>query len=137
MVKFKFLIWAVVVSAMVSFSVSAQTPNPQDGAPPAAAPGNAPTRVSAADQDKKVTKRVPPVYPKEAYDSKLTGVINLETTIGVDGKVISVTLRGKGDDLLVKAAMDAVKQWVYKPTKVNGMPIEVVTIVSVNFKVGE
>jgi len=110
-------------------TASAQTP-PQ---------ANPPTRIASAEQEKKLTKRVAPIYPKEAFDAKLTGVITLETTIGVDGKVTNVRLIGKGEDLLVKAAMTAVKQWVYKPTKdkETGKPIEVVTIVQLNFKVGE
>ena len=127
MSKFRLFIWSVVVTVVLAVSLSAQTP-----AKPA-------TRVSSAEQEKKLTKKVNPVYPKEAFDSKLTGVISLETTIGVDGKVTNLRLIGTGNELLVKAAEDAVKQWVYKPTKdkETGMPIEVVTIVQINFKVGD
>jgi protein TonB len=139
MSEFKLLIRAVIMTTVVAGSLWAQAPQQEGNAPSAAAPAKAPVHVAAADQDKKVTKRVAPVYPKDAYDAKLTGVINLEVTIGVDGKVTNVAQRGKGDDALVKAAMDAVKQWVYKPTKdkESGMPVEVITIVSINFKVGE
>ena len=82
-------------------------------------------------------KKVAPVYPKEAFDAKLTGIVNLETTISVDGKVTNVRPIGNANALLVKAAEDAVKQWTYKPTTINGMKVEVITIVSINFKVGE
>jgi len=105
--------------------------------PPATASAIVPTHVPAAQQEKKLTKKVAPVYPKEAFDAKLTGVVNLETTIGVDGKVTNVRPIGNADALLLKAAEDAVKQWVYKPTTINGMKVEVITIVSINFKVGE
>jgi outer membrane biosynthesis protein TonB len=64
-------------------------------------------------------------------------VISLEVTIGFDGKVTKVRPVSNGDPLLVKAAEDAVKQWVYKPTMVDKMPVEVLTIVSIKFKVGE
>jgi protein TonB len=104
---------------------------------PAQTPEKVPTRVPAAVQEKKLTKKVDPVYPKEAFDAKLTGVISLEVTIGVDGKVTKVRPVSNGDPMLIKAAEDAVKQWVYKPTMVDKMPVEVLTIVSIKFKVGE
>jgi protein TonB len=120
---------------LVSVSVPAQTP--PENAPPAAAPAKTPIRVASAVQEKKLTKKVAPVYPKEAFDAKLTGVISLEVTIGVDGKVTNVRPVSTGNALLIKAAEDAVRQWVYKSTVVDKMPVEVMTIVSINFKVGE
>jgi outer membrane biosynthesis protein TonB len=51
--------------------------------------------------------------------------------------VTNVRPIGNASALLVKAAEDAVKQWTYKPTTINGMKVEVITIVSINFKVGE
>jgi protein TonB len=136
MSKFKFTIWPAIAFVAISLSISAQTPQPEN-TPPAAATAKAPKRVPSAEQEKMLKKKVAPIYPKDAYDAKLTGVISLETTIGVDGKVTNLRLIGLGDPLLVKAAEDAVKQWVYKPTMEKGMPIEVVTIVQLNFKVGE
>jgi periplasmic protein TonB len=53
-------------------------------------------------------------------------------TIGVDGKVKKVTVV-KGHPMLVKAASDAVLQWLYKPTMLNGLPVEGQTQVLVNF----
>jgi protein TonB len=125
----------VLLASFVSVSVPAQTP-PQN-TPQAAAPAKAPIRVASAIQEKKLTKKVAPLYPKEAFDAKLTGVISLEVTIGADGKVTNVRPVSNGNALLIKAAEDAVRQWVYKPTVVDKMPIEVLTIVSINFKVGE
>ena len=136
MSKTTFLFGAVILSAAVALSVSGQT-EPQANTPPANASTTAPTHVPAAQQEKKLTKRVAPVYPKEAFDAKLTGIVNLETTISVDGKVTNLRPIGNADPILLKAAEDAVKQWVYKPTTVNGMKVEVITIVSINFKVGE
>jgi protein TonB len=134
MSKIRFVIGTLALALIASLSVSAQSTQQTD-TPQATTP--APTRVPAAEQEKKLSKRVAPIYPKDAYDAKLTGIVNLETTIGADGKVTNVRPLGNANALLVKAAEDAVKQWVYKPTTVNGMKIEVVTIVSINFKVGE
>ena len=136
MSKIKFLFGAILLTTAGAFFVSAQT-EPQSDTPPANASTSVPTHVPAAQQEKKLTKKVAPVYPKEAFDAKMTGIVNLETTIGVDGKVTSVRPIGNANALLVKAAEDAVKQWIYKPTTVNGMKVEVITIVSINFKVGE
>jgi protein TonB len=127
---------AIILTVAGALFVSAQT-EPQSNTPPATASANIPTHVPAAQQEKKLTKKVAPVYPKEAFDAKVTGIVNLETIISVDGKVTNVRPIGNANSLLVKAAEDAVKQWVYKPTTVNGMKVEVITIVSINFKVGE
>jgi len=136
MLKIKILLGAILLTGAGAIFVSAQT-EPQANTPPENASASVPTHVPAAQQEKKLTKKVAPGYPKEAYDAKMTGIVNLETTIGVDGKVTSVRPIGNANSLLVKAAEEAVKQWVYKPTTVNGMKVEVITIVSINFKVGE
>jgi TonB family protein len=136
MSKTTILCGAIILTAAGVLSVSGQT-EPQSNTPPANASTTVPTHVPAAQQEKKLTKRVAPVYPKEAFDAKLTGIVNLETTIGVDGKVTNLRPIGNANSILLKAAEDAVKQWVYKPTTVNGMKVEVITIVSINFKVGE
>ncbi len=127
MSKIRSAILAMTMISMFSISLAAQT----------SAPAVAPTRVSNAEQEKRLTKRVNPKYPKEAFDAKLTGMINLELVIDKEGKVSSVRVLGKGEDLLIKSATDAVKQWTYKPYKVDGKAVEVVTIVTINFKVGE
>jgi protein TonB len=136
MPKITFLFGSIILTVAVAGFVSAQT-EPKSEAPPATPSANVPTHVPAAQQEKKLTKKVAPVYPKEAFDAKLTGIVNLEITISVDGKVTNVRPIGNASALLVKAAEDAVKQWTYKPTTINGMKVEVITIVSINFKVGE
>ena len=136
MSKIGFLFGAIIFTVAGVLFASAQT-EPQTSTPPATAPAIPPTHVPAAQQEKKLSKRVNPVYPKEAFDAKLTGIVNLETTIDADGKVTNVRPIGNANELLLKAAEDAVKQWVYKPTTINGMKVVVITIVSINFKVGE
>jgi protein TonB len=79
-----------------------------------------------------LTKKVPPVYPEEARAARIQGTVVLHTIIGKDGAVKEVTVVS-GDSALVKAAVDAVQQWRYRPTQLNGNPVEVDTTVAVNF----
>ena len=60
------------------------------------------------------------------------GVVELTATIGTDGKVKSVKV-DKGHPLLTKAAIDAVMQWVYRPTLLNGQPVQNDTKITLNF----
>ena len=136
MLKLKAGILASCLIAVLSITLNAQSPQQPDS-PATETPAKAPTRISAAEQEKKLLKRVAPVYPKEAFDAKLTGIVSLETTINTDGKVTNVRPLGNASPLLVKAAEDAVRQWVYMPTVVSKVRVEVITIVSINFKVGD
>src|SRR5436190_15708801 len=116
MLTIALLFGTIILTAAGALFASSQT-EPKSDTPPATIAANVPTHVPAAQQEKKLTKKVAPVYPKEAF-ARLTGIVNLETTIGADGKVTNVRPIGKADALLVKAAEDAVKQWVYKPTTI-------------------
>jgi protein TonB len=64
------------------------------------------------------------------------GTVRFEATVGKDGSVENLKVVS-GPPLLVQAAQDAVKQWVYRPTLVNGVPVEVVTTVDVNFSLAD
>ena len=83
-------------------------------------------------QESKLVNRTPPVYPPLALEARLSGVVHLQAIIGKDGRVLDVKLIG-GHPLLVAAAIEAVKQWVYQPTLLNGNPVEVATQIDVNF----
>lgn len=74
-----------------------------------------------------------PEYPLLARQARIGGVARLKAVIGRDGTVQDLSLLS-GQPLLVEAAMDAVKKWVYKPTYLNGVPVEVLTEVDVNFQ---
>lgn len=78
-------------------------------------------------------KDVKPVYPSVARQTHTQGVVIMEVTIGEDGKVKAVKIL-KSLPLLEAAAVDAVKQWQYKPTLVNGKPVAVIMPIAVNFK---
>jgi TonB family protein len=73
-----------------------------------------------------------PVYPPLAKVSKVQGDVVLEVNITKEGKVENLTVVS-GHPLLTDAAIDAVRQWGYKPTLLNGAPVDVVTTVTVNF----
>jgi len=75
---------------------------------------------------------VRPVYPQEAKDNKLQGVVVLEVDVAVNGTVSDATVI-TGHRLLVQPALDAVRQWVYKPTLLAGQPVEAVSTVTFNF----
>ena len=74
----------------------------------------------------------PPAYPPLAKKAGIQGTVTLHTSIGKDGRVVDVQAIS-GHPLLIPAAVDAVKQWEYKPTLLNGNPVEVLTQVDVNF----
>ena len=77
-------------------------------------------------------RKVMPVYPPEAKNARIQGTVRFEAILARDGTVQSLQLFS-GHPLLVKAARDAVQQWVYKPTLLNGELVEVETTVDVNF----
>lgn len=76
--------------------------------------------------------KVAPVYPPLAKQARIQGTVSLTAIIGADGAVQNLEVIS-GHPLLVQAAMEAVKQWLYKPTLLNGNPVEVITQVDVNF----
>jgi len=78
-------------------------------------------------------KKVQPAYPANALRMHTEGVVKLMATVGKTGNVTTVKVVS-GDALLTQAALDAVKQWKYKPYLLNGNPIEIQTEVTINFK---
>jgi protein TonB len=72
------------------------------------------------------------VYPAMAQSARIGGVVIIEATIGADGKVIDTKIL-RSVPLLDQAALDAVRQWEYTPTLLNGVPVPVVVTVTINF----
>jgi TonB family protein len=89
-------------------------------------------RVGGNVEAANLIKKVVPKYSKEAKKAGIQGTVRFQVIIGKDGHVQSVQLVS-GDPALVQAAQDAVQQWVYRPTLLNGQPVEVVTVIDVNF----
>jgi protein TonB len=80
--------------------------------------------------------KVDPVYPPEAKQAGTQGTVRLQIDIGTDGKVERLNAES-GPDVLVQAAVEAVRQWTYKPVLLNGQPVEVTTTVDVNFTLSQ
>jgi protein TonB len=112
--------------------LTAQSTSPSQA--DAAAPEEAATlRVGGAVKEPRKLKHVSPAYPEIARQARVQGVVILECTIGPDGRIEQVTVL-RGIPLLDAAAVEAVRQWVYAPTLVNGVPARVIMTVTVNFK---
>ena len=77
-------------------------------------------------------KKVKPIYPPIAQSARVQGVVIIEATIGPNGRVPRRKVL-RSIPLLDAAALDAVKQWVYTPTLLNGVPVPVIMTVTVNF----
>jgi periplasmic protein TonB len=92
-------------------------------------------RVGGNVQQARMIHMVQPVYPTIAKQAHIQGTVVLHALIAKDGTVQELQLLG-GPPLLVRAAMDAVKQWRYQPTMLNGEPVEVDTTISVIFSLG-
>ncbi len=89
-------------------------------------------RVSSGVTQGMVIRRVEPVYPPIAKTARVQGTVILQAVIGKDGTIQNLHVVS-GHPLLQGAAMDAVKQWRYKPYILNGDPVEVDTQVEVHF----
>ena len=78
-------------------------------------------------------KRVQPTYPQAALAAHTQGAVQIEATINKEGNVTNLKVL-RGDAVLARAALDAVRQWRYKPYYLNGEPVEIQTQITVNFK---
>ena len=111
------------------------------GAPPPniGAAGSAPKpvlqtlNVSQGVSQGLLTKKVQPVYPRNALAMHVEGAVELLATVSKTGDISHVKVVS-GDGQLAKAATDAVKQWKYKPYLLNGEPVEIQTQITINFK---
>ncbi len=90
-------------------------------------------RVSGNVQAAKVLKMVRPVYPPEAKAARVQGTVRMQAVIGKEGDVLGLTLLMAPSPELARSAMDAVNQWKYTPTLLNGAPVEIQTMVDVNY----
>jgi protein TonB len=77
--------------------------------------------------------RVEPLYPPLARQMRTSGVVELVGVIATDGRIRELKLLS-GSPLLARAALEAVRQWVYEPTTLNGEPVELVATISVIFR---
>jgi TonB family protein len=106
--------------------------------PPPPAPGAqgrilAPVRVGGNIQQPKKIKDVAPVYPPIALSARVQGVVIIEATIDVDGSVVDTKIL-RSIPLLDQAAIDAVRQWRFVPTLLNGQPTPIIMSMTVSFQ---
>jgi len=107
--------------------------NGLDGAPPPPPPPPpAPVRIGGAVKQPQKIKDAKPVYPAIAQSARVQGVVIVETTVGPDGRVKEAKVL-RSIPLLDQAALDAVKQWEFTPTLLNGVAVPVIMTVTVNF----
>jgi periplasmic protein TonB len=125
-----------VIGGIIGSVPTAAPPPPPP--PPAAPKPVTPQRIRVGGnvQQAKLIRQPKPVYPPLAKQARISGVVKLNAIIGKDGTIQNLTV-ASGHPLLVPAAMEAVKQWVYQPTLLNGEPVEVVTQIDVNFTLSQ
>ena len=93
-------------------------------------------RVSSGVEASNLINKVQPVYPLVAKNARIQGDVVLQAVINTEGTVESLEAVS-GHPLLIPAALDAVKQWRYKPYHLNGGPVPVETTIQVNFTLGK
>jgi len=96
--------------------------------------GDAPVRVGGNIRTPSKIRHVSPVYPQDAQAHGVMGLVIIEATIGRDGRVTNAKVL-RSIPLLDQAAIDAVMQWEFTPTLLNGAPVPVIMTVTVNFTV--
>jgi protein TonB len=100
--------------------------------PPPPPPPAAPVRVGGNIKAPQKVRDVRPVYPPIAQSARVQGIVIIEATIGPDGNVKDAKVL-RSIPLLDQAALDAVKQWQFTPTLLNGVPVPVIMTVTVQF----
>lgn len=88
--------------------------------------------VSKGAQLAKLIHQVKPVYPIVAKMARVSGTVQLVGVISKDGTIRNLQVLS-GHPLLVRAALEAVSQWIYRPTTLSGEPVEVTAPIEVNF----
>ncbi len=119
----------VIGSMGEAFAV--QPPKPQS-----LAKAEGPVRVGGSVAEANLTNRVVPVYPPLARTAHVQGTVVFRAIIAKDGRIANLEVVS-GHPLLIAAARQAVLQWRYRPTLLNGVPVEVATEITVHFSLGQ
>ena len=112
--------------------IGEHAPNVTLAPPPQARAAAKPPRVTVGVMDAMLIEKVQPEYPRIATAMHLAGTVRLHAIIGTDGGVRELRLI-EGNPILAGAAMNAVRQWRYRPTMLGNQPVEVETYITVNF----
>ena len=116
----------LVTATIAAPAISAAVPQPL----------NPQVRVGGDIKEPKKIKDAKPVYPPLAQTAKISGIVIIEAIIAKDGTIRDAKIL-RGMPMLNDAALEAVRQWRYTPTTLNGVPVEVVMTVTVNFTLNE
>lgn len=90
-------------------------------------------RVGGNAEQANLIKKVQPTYPAEAKAARVQGTVELEMVISKEGEPLDLRVIRSPSDDLTQSALEAVRQWRYKPTLLNGNPVEIITDVIVNY----
>src|SRR5258706_5652346 len=127
----------------VGVALAAQEPTPESKGETPSAPARTPkiatpqrVRVSQGVMQSVLVKRVNPEYPSEARKGRIQGTVVMHAIISKAGDIATLDLVS-GDPMLAPAAIDAVRQWKYKPYLLNGKAVEVDTQIAVNFTLAD
>lgn len=120
-----------LVNSLVAALPSAAPPAISPAKPPAA-PEITRVRIGGLVQQGKLISGPRPVYPPLAKAAHVEGTVRLAAVIARNGSVLDLRVVS-GHPLLIRAAMEAVQQWVFRPTTLNGDVVEVATDIEVNF----
>jgi protein TonB len=119
-------------TAATPVTLAAASTPPAPPFPPLPPGAPQPVRVGGSIKAPTQIKKVQPAFPAEARAAGLQGVVIMEAIIGVDGKVSDVRVL-RSIPVLDQAATDAVRQWEYTPTLLNGVPVPIIMTVTVSF----
>jgi TonB family protein len=95
--------------------------------------GQGPVRVGGEVAQENLVRKVQPVYPASAKAAGVQGTVDLEVVISKDGVPEEITVTSSPSDDLTQSSLEAVRQWRYRPTLLNGEPVDIVTHVIVNY----
>jgi protein TonB len=129
---------ANVIGILIPTAPPAVAPPPRPPDPPTPPPAAriqrvAPTRVSSTVQASRLIWKVDPVFPQLARIAHIEGTVIAEARITATGTIDSLRIIS-GNPLFYQSVMDALKQWRYEPTLLSGEPIDVITTITVNFR---
>lgn len=116
--------------------VAQSMPEAEDSAPRIAIAPGSPVHVSVGVLSAMLVSKVDPVYPPEAKAAGVQGVVVLRAVVAKDGTVASLQVVS-GPPQLTASAMDAVRQWMYKPYLLNGEPTEVETTINISYTLAD
>ncbi|MFQ6082544.1 MAG: energy transducer TonB [Candidatus Aminicenantia bacterium] len=93
-----------------------------------------PIRIGGKIKPPRLVRKVRPIYPEKCKKDGIEGIVILEATTDKEGNIVNVKVLKPAHPDLNKAAIEAVKQWKYEPTIINGKPVSIVFTVTVSFK---